>query len=77
MQTPQGNEMAKFRTNMKKLMKEKKISRMELVREEGLSYPTVMKWENEAMQSLDADLVNRLMHRLGVPIQDLIYITEE
>ena len=77
MQTPQGNEMAKFRTNLKRLREEQDVDRMELVREEGLSYPTVMKWENEAMQSLDADLVHRLMRRFKVTLQDLVYMSEE
>lgn len=71
------NVMAKFRTRLKQLMKEQNVSRMELVRESGMSYPTVMKWETDAMQSVDADLVFILAHRFGVAWYEFIYLVDD
>ena len=72
-----GNMVAKFKTHLKDLMKEHGVKRMELVREHGFSYPTVVKWESEGMQNLDADLVLQLMNKFKVGLDDLVYVVEE
>ena len=77
MQPERNNLVAKFKTHLKKFMKKHKVTRMDLVREEGFSYPTIMKWETDGMQHLDADLVLRLTKRWGVEFHELVYLVEE
>ena len=72
-----GNTVAKFKTHLKKLMDKHHVKRMELVRDHGFSYPTVVKWETDGMQNLDADLVLSLMRRFDVTLDDLVYVIEE
>lgn len=69
--------VAKFKTHLKQLMDKHHVSRMDIVRDEGFSYPTVMKWETDGMQHLDADLVLRLMKRFDVELHELVYLVRE
>lgn len=73
-----GEKVAKFKTRLKHFMEEHGLSRMDVVRIGKMSYPTVVAWENEAMQNLDADLVLSLMRLLKIEsLDDFIYIIEE
>lgn len=72
--TPPKQRNAEFRTRLSTIMKERGVSRMYLVRKAYMSYATVMKWENEGMQSVDATIIMRLMKVLGVTFEELIYI---
>ena len=71
------NIMAKYRTNLKALRDRAGKSRMDLVREADMSYPTVARWETEALASLDAAKVNDLCKLLGCTYDELVYIVEE
>ncbi len=72
-----GDLVAKFKTRLKIFMDERGLSRMDMVRDAKMSYPTVVKWEVDGMQSLDADLVITITKLLGVKFEDLIYLVEE
>lgn len=70
--------MAKFRTRLEPLMKDRGLTRMDIVRQVEVSYPTVMAWQNDAIDSISADLVFRLMRVLGLDsIDELIYFEPE
>lgn len=71
------NTVAKFKTHLKTFMKERGLSRMDMVRDAKMSYPTVVKWETEGMQHLDAELVITLMKLLDIKLEELIYTVEE
>jgi DNA-binding Xre family transcriptional regulator len=54
----------KFRTHLAKLRVERGIERMDLVRKAGLSYATVLSWENDLIQSIDANKLKPVMELL-------------
>ncbi len=68
---------AKFRTHLHRLMKEHNVSRMDLVRDCYLSYPTVVNWESGGMQSVRAVNVLAVMEYFDVKFEELIYLVEE
>lgn len=72
----QKHEMARYRTRLKELMMKHGKSRMDIVREAGFSYPTVVRWETQPLESLDAAKVRTLMELFGVSYEDLVYIDE-
>ncbi len=67
----------RYRTRLATLLKEKGLTRMDIVRRAGLSYPTVVSWEKEALRSLDADKVQAVMDTLGCAYDELVYRTDE
>lgn len=76
--TIQAQEVAKkFRTNLSKLRKQHKVSRMQIVREAGFSYPTVVRWEKEAMASVEAEKVDALLRLFNCTQDELVYIVDE
>lgn len=76
--TIQAQDVAKkYRTHLAALRKKHDVSRMRLVREAGFSYPTVVRWETEAMASIEAEKVAALMDIFGVTHDQLIYIVDE
>jgi transcriptional regulator with XRE-family HTH domain len=54
----------KFRTHLARLRQEKGVERMEFVRKAGLSYGTVLSWENDLIQSIDAKKLKNVMDLL-------------
>jgi DNA-binding Xre family transcriptional regulator len=54
----------KFRTHLAKLRVERSIERMDLVRKAGLSYATVLSWENDLLHSIDANKLKQVMDLL-------------
>lgn len=69
--------MAKYRTHLEKLRKDRGLSRMDIVRSMDISYPTVASWETKALDSMDAGKVNALAKLLGVTYDELVYMVEE
>lgn len=67
----------RYRTHLAELLKAKGVSRMDIVRKAGLSYPTVVSWEKEALKSLDADKIQAVMDVLGCTYDELVYRTDE
>lgn len=66
-----------FRTNLRKLREDKGLSRMDIVRQAGVSYPTVLKWENSALRRLDSVKVKAVITLLECRSDDLIYMEGE
>jgi transcriptional regulator with XRE-family HTH domain len=56
----------KFRTRLAELRKERGVERMDFVRKAGLSYNTVLNWENDVLASIDAHKLKQVMDLLGV-----------
>ena len=56
----------KFRTHLAQLRKERGVERMEFVRKAGLSYGTVLSWENDLLASIDAHKLKQVMDLLNV-----------
>lgn len=71
------NSTMRYRTRLADLLKEKGLSRMDIVRQAGLSYPTVVSWEKDALRSLDADKVQAVLDTLGCTYDELVYRTDE
>lgn len=67
----------RYRTRLAELLKAKGKTRMDIVRNAGLSYPTVVSWEKDALKSLDADKVQAVMDELGCTYDELVYRTDE
>lgn len=67
----------RYRTRLAELLKEKSLTRMDIVRRAGLSYPTVVSWENDPLKSIDADKVQAVLTVLECDYDDLVYRTEE
>lgn len=63
----------KYRTRLAAIMKQKGISRMDIVREVNVSYPTVSNWEKNALRGFDAATLKRLLEFLDVSYEDLVY----
>ena len=55
----------KFRTNLARLRKERGVERMDFVRKAGLSYNTVLNWENDVLASIDAHKLKQVMDLLN------------
>lgn len=70
-------EVAKFRTRLKELREQRELSRMDLVRDAKMSYPTVVSWENNSMNHVSADIVHRLTNLLGCTVDELVYVVED
>ena len=71
------NIMAKFRTRLSELMEKRGMTRMDVVRQADISYPTVSAWETEKLDSVAADKVEALMRLFGLTkIDDLIYTVD-
>lgn len=71
------NSTMRYRTRLADLLKQKGLSRMDIVRQAGLSYPTVVSWEKDALRSLDADKVQAVLDTLGCTYDELVYRTDE
>lgn len=69
--------MAKFKTRLKELMKKRGLDRMDIVRDARMSYPTVMSWEDNELNSVGANNVHALMKVLGCTMDELIYTVED
>lgn len=69
--------VAKFRTRLAELREKHGISRMDLVRQANMTYPTVMAWENEELATIDANKVSNLMHLFQCSLPDIIYVVED
>lgn len=80
--------MAKIRTRYNELLAAKtkrenrEIDRMTVVREAGIAYPTVARWEGDgpdsemAFDRFDSDTVIRLCLYLGCQLGELLFIDE-
>lgn len=69
--------MRRYRTRLAELMQRKGLTRMDLVRSAGLSYPTIVSWESKAMVRIDAATEATLCETLGVTRDELVYIVDE
>lgn len=69
--------VAKYRTRLAELMKKHEMTRMDVVRAAGMSYPTVVNWETKAMKSLNASIVSTLLSLFNCAYNDLVYVVEE
>lgn len=86
--TQEMRNMVKIRTRYNELLtakakREKRdISRMDVVREAGIAYPTVVQWEGEegsevSFDRLHSDTIIRLCLYLGCQLGDLLFIDNE
>jgi len=60
------------RTRLKEIREAKGYSRMDLVRQADISYPTVSKWEKETLEELDTTVLKKLCNFLDISIDELI-----
>lgn len=67
----------KYRTRLAEIMKQRDLTRMDIVRGANLSYPTVTRLENSSFDRLEAETVESLMKFLGLSHDDLIYTVQE
>ncbi len=67
----------KYRTHLADIMKQRDLTRMDIVRGANLSYPTVSRLENASFDRLEAETVEALMKFLGLGHDDLIYMVQE
>lgn len=65
------------RTRLKALREERRMSRMDIVREGEISYPTVVRWENKVLNELDTDILMRLCKVLKCTIDEFIVEVEK
>ena len=67
----------RYRTRLADFMKQRDLTRMDIVRGANLSYPTVSRLETSSFERLEAETVEALMKFLGVGHDDLIYTVQE
>jgi hypothetical protein len=67
----------KYRTHLGEIMKQRGLTRMDIVRGANLSYPTVMRLETSSFDRLEAETVESLMKFLSLSHDDLIYTVQE
>ena len=65
------------RTRLKEILEARGIKRMELVRKAGLSYPTILKWEKDALRELDTGVLTALLKYLDIKYEDFVYEVED
>jgi len=66
------------RTRLKELRERKGFSRMDIVRQAEISYPTVARWENDELDELDTDVLMKLCNLLDCTFDEFIVeITED
>lgn len=70
--------MPKFRTRLLELMEENSdVSRMDIVRKANVSYATVVSWEKNSLQSIDAKVLI-LMDIFGkTSLDEILYAVDE
>lgn len=73
----QVKTMAKIRTRLAELREKKGLTRMDIVRLAGLSYPTVSKWETGVLDSVEADTLASLSKILECNVVELIYVVDD
>lgn len=66
--------MARYRTNLEQLRKQRLLTKMDVVRKAGLSYPTVIQWERGTVSSLDANKVQAVLDLLNCTYEELIVL---
>lgn len=67
----------KYKTRLRDLRIAQGLTRMDLVRELGISYPTIMAWENDVLTRYDGSIGRRIQDLFGVTHDQLIYAVKE
>ena len=65
-----------IRVKLKAIMEERKLSRMDIVRGADISYPTVVRWEEDSISRLDPMTIAKLKKFLQVDDSELYEIYE-
>ena len=73
MPTQDIKQMTAVRTRLKELMEERNLKRMDIVRQANVSYPTIVRWESEALNELDTSVLIGICNVLKCTIDELIY----
>ncbi len=60
------------RTRLKEIREAQGYSRMDLVRQANISYPTVSKWEKDKLEELDTEVLMKLCNFLNITIDELV-----
>lgn len=66
-------DYGEIKVNVKRIMKEKGITRAELARKAGLSSRTVNRYYNDEVLKFDRDVLAKLCYILDCSIDELIY----
>ena len=70
--------MMKFRTRLAELRQQFDLSRMDIVRQADMTYPTVMSWENDSLSSIDSNKLFLLMEIFKLnKIDDILFFVDE
>jgi transcriptional regulator with XRE-family HTH domain len=72
MPIPKEMQMSAVRTRLKELREKKNLTRMDIVRKAEVSYPTVVRWENDELDELDTGILKRLCNVLGCTIDEFL-----
>lgn len=66
-----------IRTRLGEMMRARQMTRMDVVRRAEISYPTVKKWEEDALTDLDTAVLQKLLDTFGVTYEQFIYMVDE
>lgn len=66
-------DYGEIKVNIKRIMKEKGITRTELARKAGLSSRTINRYYNDEILKFDRDVLAKLCYILDCSIDELIY----
>ena len=67
----------KFRTRLAELREKHGVSRMDLVRNAYMTYPTIMTWENDELSSVNASNVWYLLQIFDCTMDELFYFVDD
>lgn len=67
----------RFRTRMAEYLKKHNLSRMDIVRSAGLSYPTVLKWERDELKSIDTAKLQPVLDLFGVTYEQFVEVVTD
>ena len=67
----------KFKTRLVELREKHGLSRMDLVRQADMSYPTVVSWENDELLRVNAGTVWHLLKVFDCSMDDLFYFVDD
>ena len=66
-----------YKTHLKTLREDAKLSRMDVVRKAEVSYQTVLRWEKDVLKSIDHATLRKLQNFFKVKETELIYEVDE
>ncbi|MBR3897779.1 MAG: helix-turn-helix transcriptional regulator [Bacilli bacterium] len=66
-------DYGEIKVNIKRIMKEKGITRQQLIKRTGLTSRTINRYYNDEVLKFDRDVLAKLCHILDCSLDDLIY----